>query len=135
MMGLKLIATGAVLAIAAVSSAAAQDVKIESRVAPPAIEREIVTPGLHYEQSRPSDRDYYPEGPRVEHDPAFVEGMSSEYKTPEGSGRVGVSGWTSPATPVGPTAAVGQRDIPGWFGFGFSVTWGGPPAGPRRAVR
>jgi hypothetical protein len=128
------IAIGLLLAVSAVSAAAAQEVKIESRTAPP-VDREIVTPGLHYEQSRPSDREYYPEGPRVEHDPAFIDDLSAQYQTPDGSGRAGVSGWTSPATPVGPTASIGQRDIPGWFGFGFSVTWGGPPSGPRRAVR
>lgn len=129
------LAIGFLFAIVAVSSAAAQEVKIESKPTPPAVDREIIAPGLHYDQTRPSDRDYYPEGPRVEHDPAFIEALSGEYQTPTGSGRVGVSGWTSPATPVGPTAAIGQREIPGWLGFGFSVTWGGPPSGPRRAVR
>lgn len=128
-------AIGVLFALVAVAPAVAQEVKIESRPAvPPAVDREIVTPGLHYEQSRPSDRDYYPEGPRVEHDPAFFEAMSSDYETADGSGRMGVSGWTSPATPVGP-AAIGQREVSGWFGLGFSVTWGGPPSGSRRAVR
>lgn len=121
--------------LAAVGPGAAQDVQIQSRATPPAVEREIMTPGLHYDQSRPSDRDYYPEGPRVEHDPAFFEDMSRGYETSTGSGRVGVSGWTSPATPVGPTAAIGQREVPGWFGLGFSVTWGGPPSPSRRVVR
>ena len=126
---------GVLVVLGAVAPGAAQDVQIQSRATPPAVEREIMTPGLHYDQSRPSDRDYYPEGPRVEHDPAFFEDMSRGYETSTGSGRVGVSGWTSPATPVGPTAAIGQREVPGWFGLGFSVTWGGPPSPSRRVVR
>lgn len=118
------------LPLLAASLAAAQDVKIEAK--PPERERpEIVRPGLRYERSRPSDHDFYPEGPRVEHDPAFIEGLSSEYRTPGSSGRAGVSGWTSPNTPVGPPVA-GRRDVNGWFGFGFSMTWDGPPAPARR---
>jgi hypothetical protein len=124
-------------ALVVAGSAFAQEVRIESRPAPPPVDREIVTPGLHYDQSRPSDRDYYPEGPNVEHDPAFIAPLSQEYTTPEGSGRVGVSGWTSPATPVGPTSpgGIGQREHSGWLGFGLSFTWGGPPEGARRTVR
>lgn len=121
-----IVGIGLVVALAA-TCAFAQDVKIERR--PPAGERrpEIQTPSRHYEQTRPSDHDWYPEGPRVETDPAFVEGLSSEYEAPTSSGRVGVAGWTAPATPVGPAVA-GYREIPGWLTFGFAVTWGGPPA-------
>jgi hypothetical protein len=92
---------------------------------------EIVPPGLRYDVTRPPDADFYAEPPRVEHDPAFVEPFTVEYDTPTTSGKFGVSGWTSPATPVGPTAT-SYRDVSGWLAIGFTFTWGGPP--PVRRV-
>lgn len=132
MNGRALALAAVVLLLAAVPSAA-QDVKIEPP--PPALEpREIVPPPLHYDQTRPSDRDFYPDGPRVEHDPAFIEALSGEYQTPTSSGRAGIAGWTAPNTPVGPAVA-GYREVTGWLGLGFSVTWGGPPRVARRLAR
>ena len=119
------------VSLVAASLAAAQDVKIQAK--PP--EREprdfVMPPGGHWEQTRPTDREFYPEGPRVEHDPAFIEGFSSEYASGNTSGRFGLSGWTSPNTPVGPEVT-GRREVTGWFGLGFSVTWGGPARVARR---
>jgi hypothetical protein len=115
---------GVVLALAAVP-AVAQDVKIEAPrpggERPDAVDRSRVP----YDRTRPTDRDYYPEGPRVSHDPAFIEGMSSEYQTANSSGRVGIAGWTSPNPPLGPEV-IGHREVTGWFGLGFTVTWGEP---------
>jgi hypothetical protein len=112
--------------------AAAQQVKIETT--PPAVERpaRVVAPPLHYETSRPPDADVYPYGgPKVEHDPAFIEPLAGPYETPNGSGQIGLSGWTAPNPPVGSPVS-GWRDVSGWFAIGFSVTWGGPPpAKPR----
>jgi len=123
--------TYAVIAVAfslmAVSSALAQ-VEIESgrqTTKPP--EPRIVTPPLHYETSRPPDADYYVPNVMVEHDPAFIEPLSSKYETPSGSGRIGIAGWVSPNTPVS-GAGTGYRESWGVFGLGFSVTWDGPPA-------
>jgi hypothetical protein len=87
---------------------------------------------LHYETTRPPDTDYYPQGTKVEHDPAFIEPLASSYENAEGSGRAGLSGWTAPNTPVGSPVG-GWRDVSGWFALGFSVTWGGPPAAPKAA--
>ena len=117
------------------SSAVAQEIKIEAK--PPAREpRPDRAPhGGQYEQSRPTDRDFYPDGPRVERDPGFIEGLSGEYATGNTTGRAGVSGWTSPNTPVGASVASGQHEVTGWFGLGFSVTWGGPPRVPRRPAQ
>ena len=117
-----------VLAPLAVAPAAAQQVEIKAPPPAPEGRPEIVAPGLHYEKSRPSDSDYYPRGQKVEHDPAFIEPFTVEYET---GTKVGVSVWTSPATPVGPTV-IAHRENPGWLGFGFSVAWGGPPASARR---
>lgn len=134
-MKLRMLAIVFGVSLVAASLAAAQDVRIQAK--PP--EREprpeiITTPGGHYEQSRPTDREFYPDGPRVEHDPAFIEGLSGEYETGNTTGRVGLSAWTSPNTPVGPEVT-GRRELNGWFGFGFSVTWGAPSRVARRPAQ
>jgi hypothetical protein len=107
-------------------------VQIETRppAAPPAAE--IVPPGLRYEVTRPSDTNFYPQGPRVEHDPAFIEPFAVDYETPTSTGKVGLSGWTSPATPVGP-ALTGYPEVTGWLAVGLTITWGGPPPARRAA--
>jgi hypothetical protein len=108
--------------------ATAQQVEIEARKAPVERPARVVPPPLHYETSRPPDADYYPYGgTKVEHDPAFIEPLAGSYETPNGSGKVGLSGWTAPNQPVGSPVG-GWRDVSGWFAIGFSVTWGGPPA-------
>lgn len=133
-MRIKALALGVLFALAAMP-AMAQDVKIEaprpSTERPDAVDRSRVP----YDRSRPTDRDYYPDGPRVSHDPAFIEGMSSEYQRGNSSGRAGVAGWTSPNAPLGP-GVMGYREVTGWFGLGFTVTWGGPPrTTPRRPAQ
>ena len=112
--------------------AAAQDIQIEAK--PPTAERQMraVAPPLHYETSRPPDTDFYHyPGTRVEHDPAFIEAMSSTYTYSDGSGTIGVSGWTAPNQPVSSPVS-GWRDVSGWFAIGLSVTWGGPPPAKAR---
>jgi hypothetical protein len=116
------------LALLVALPAAAQQVEIKAK--PEERPMRVLAPPLHYEQSRPSDNDFYPQGTRVEHDPAFIEPLSSTYETPTTSGRMGISGWTAPNPPVGSPEG-GWRDVSGWFALGFSVTWGGPPAKPR----
>jgi hypothetical protein len=111
----------------------AQQVEIESKGAPVERPARVVAPPLHYETTRPPDTDYYPQGTKVEHDPAFIEPFASQYENAEGSGRIGLSGWTAPNTPVGSPSG-GWAYNTGWFALGFSVTWGGPPAAPK-AVR
>jgi hypothetical protein len=124
------------LVLAPALPAAAQNVEIEATR--PATEREtkIIPPPLHYETTRPPDGDVRPNprGADVEHDPAFIEPLASTYETSEGSGRYGLSGWTSPNSPVGPQSTNWQ-EVTGWLAIGFSVTWGGPPAAPRPAQR
>ena len=106
-------------------------VQIETTPAPsperPAV---IVPPGLHYETTRPTDAGNYPHDVRVEHDPAFIEPFAQGYETTTSSGHFGLAGWTSPNTPVGPSV-IGYREVNGWFGFGFSIVWGGPPRAAR----
>ena len=110
----------------------AQQVEIERRPAEHEPRTEVIPPGLHYQQTRPSDADLYPDGQRVQHDPAFIEPLSTEYQVGNSTGRLGLSGWTSPNTPVGPSVS-GYRDVTGWLSAGFSITWGGtPPTSTRR---
>jgi len=106
---------------------AAAQVQIESKRPPAERAARVVPPPLHYETSKPPDHDFYPQGTKVEHDPAFIEPLSSKYENANGSGRIGLSGWTAPNQPVGSPVG-GWRDVSGWFALGFSVTWGGPPA-------
>jgi hypothetical protein len=119
-------------ALVLVTVPAHAQVQIETR--PPAIPpaAEIVTPRLHYQVTRPSETDYYPQGPRVEHDPAFIEPFAVDYATPTSTGTIGLSGWTSPAIPVGHTVA-GYHEVTGWLAVGLSITWGGPPPARRAA--
>ena len=112
--------------------ATAQQVEIEAERQERQPEPRVVPPPLHYETTRPPDTDYYPQGTKVEHDPAFIEPLASSYENAEGSGRAGLSGWTAPNTPVGSPVG-GWRDVSGWFALGFSVNWGGPPAAPKAA--
>ena len=106
---------------------AAAQVQIESKRPPAEREARVVPPPLHYETSKPPDHDFYPQGTKVGHDPAFIEPLASKYENASGSGRIGLSGWTAPNQPVGSPVG-GWRDVSGWFALGFSVTWGGPPA-------
>jgi hypothetical protein len=112
---------------------AAAQVQIEAKPAAPEREMRVVPPPLRYETTKPPDHDWYPQGTQVEHDPAFIEPLSSKYENASGSGRVGVSGWTAPNQPLG-GAAGNWREVNGWFALGFSITWGGPPAPPAHKV-
>jgi hypothetical protein len=112
--------------------AAAQDVEIEAKRLEREREPRVVAPPLHYETTRPPDTDFYPQGTKVEHDPAFIQPLASSYENTQTSGRIGISGWTAPNQPVS-SPNTGWRDVSGYFALGFSVTWGGPPAAPKAA--
>ncbi|MBI3636499.1 MAG: hypothetical protein HY216_09870 [Candidatus Rokubacteria bacterium] len=121
-----LIATAVAVALGlATAPAFAQQVKIEAPAPPTQAERTFIAPELQYEITAPDDGDYYPPGPRVRHDPAFFEGGSAPTET----GRIGLAGWTSPNS-HGHQA--GWKEITGWFGLGFAVSWGAPPAPPAK---
>lgn len=107
----------------------AAQVRIEVKPTPEERPIRVLPPPLHYETTKPQDHDYYPQGTKVQHDPAFIEPLSSEYKNASGSGRVGISGWTAPNQPLGGASGL-SSEVNGWFALGFSITWGGPPAPP-----
>lgn len=126
-----------VLVLASVAPALAQQVEVEKHApGAPAAEPRVIAPPLRYEITKPSDHDFYDRDMRVPYDPAFIGPMSTEYTTRTQSGRMGMSGWTAPNTPVGSPGAggTGFSEVNGWFAFGFSMTWGGVPP-PVNLVR
>ena len=121
------------LVLLATAPAAAQQVEIQKAPAPPVtLEREPGAASGIGDATRPSDGDVYPRGASVPHDPTFLGGLSGRRTTPTSTGRVGLAAWISPNTPVG-SPNTGWRDVSGWLGLGFAVTWDGPP--PRPAGR
>ncbi len=91
----------------------------------------VLPPTLQYEVTRPSDDNYTLGGARIIYDPAFVSALSVPTATATSTGRMGLAGWTTPNAPVGGSVN-GFREINGWLGFGFAVSWGGPA--PRKAA-
>jgi len=85
------------------------------------------------EATRPREADFYGPDIRVRHQPAFIEPFYGESK---GGTKYGLSGWTSPATPVG--SLVSQepwgRSGGGWPALGFTIVWDSVPAAPARRV-
>jgi hypothetical protein len=102
----------------------AQDASI--RVKAPSPAPPVTPPTLQYEVTRPSDDNYTLGGARIIYDPAFFRELSSPIETPTSTGRIGLAGWTTPNLPLGGSIA-GFSEINGWLGFGFAVSWGGPP--------
>jgi hypothetical protein len=129
------VAAGLLGLAALASPVGAQQVEIEAPAPRPERVPILVPPGDHYEMTRPSDADYYPDAPRVRYDPTFIGPLSERRLTPAGlTGRAGIAGWTAPQTPVG-AESTGRREVSGWFALGFAVEWGGPPPPARRPVR
>lgn len=92
----------------------------------------IVEPGpATREATRPREADFYREDVRVRHEPAFIEPFVGQT---QGGTKYGLSGWTSPATPVGSYVSQEPWARGGWFALGFSVVWDSVPAGSVRRV-
>jgi hypothetical protein len=107
----------------------AQDASIGIKAPSPA--PAVTPPTIQYEVTRPSEDNYAHGGARIIYDPAFLSAFSLPTETPSSTGRAGLAGWTTPNLPVGGSVA-GFKEINGWLGFGFAVSWGGPP--PRKPV-
>lgn len=112
----------------------AQPIQIEKPAPAPVPEPRIIRPAPGAEPTRPTDADYYPGGGQVGYEPAFVAQASRKLETPRSTGRMGLAGWTSPNTPVGPASA-GHEEVSGWFAFGFAIIWDGPPPAARPVAR
>jgi hypothetical protein len=84
------------------------------------------------EATRPREADFYGTDVRVRHQPAFIEPFVGQT---QGGSKYGLSGWTSPSTPVG--SLVSQEPWargPGWFSLGFTFVWDSVPAASTRRV-
>ena len=98
---------------------------------PPQIRIVEPTPATR-EATRPRETDFYGTDVRVRHQPAFIEPFVGQT---QGGTKYGLSGWTSPSTPVG--SLVSQEPwarSPGWFSLGLTVVWDSPPASSTRRV-
>lgn len=121
-----------VLALAVgVAPALAQDEGVRVKAPSPAPRVLPLTP--QYQVTRPSDDNYTIGGARIlyDYDPAFVGALSVLTETATSTGRMGLARWSTPNAPLGGSVN-GSREINGWLGFGFAVSWGGPA--PRKVA-
>lgn len=97
---------------------------------PPQLRIEDPTPATR-DATRPREADFYREDVRVRHQPAFIEPFVGQT---EGGTKYGLSGWTSPTTPVGSYVSQEPWARGGWFALGFTLVWDSVPAGSTRRV-
>ena len=83
------------------------------------------------EATRPREADFYREDVRVRHQPAFIEPFVGQT---QGGTKYGLSGWTSPSTPVGSLVSQEPWARTGWFAVGLTVVWDSVPAAAVRRV-
>jgi hypothetical protein len=109
-------------------------VEIKSTAPAPPRQFEIIAPGpAARDASRVPEAEFYREDQRVPYDPALIEPFVG---TTRGGTRYGLSGWTSPETPVGSLASQGYQQNNGWFGFGITFIWDASPGvRPRPSPR
>ena len=98
---------------------------------PPQIRIVEPTPATR-EATRPREADFYGPDIRVRHQPAFIEPFDGQT---EGGTKYGLSGWTSPSTPVGSWVSQEPwaRSGGGWPALGITIVWDSvPPTSARR---
>jgi len=93
---------------------------------------QIIEPGpATREVTRPREADFYGADVRVRHEPAFIEPFVGQT---QGGAKYGLSGWTSPTTPVGSYVAQAPWGSSGTPAVGISVVWDSAPTGPPTRV-
>ena len=98
---------------------------------PPQIRIVEPTPATR-EATRPREASFYGgTDVRVRHQPAFIEPFAGET---QGGTKYGLSGWTSPSTPVGSLVSQEPWARSGWPALGFTVVWDSVPAASARRV-
>ena len=132
--GTGLVAGFLVALVGAPASVAAQS-PVEIRATAPEKPQQfrIVEPGpATREATRPREADFYPGSDiRVRHEPAFIEPFFGQT---QGGTKYGLSGWTSPPTPVGSYVSQEPWARTGWPALGISVVWDSAPTGPAPRV-
>jgi hypothetical protein len=93
---------------------------------------QIVEPGpATREVTRPREAEFYGSDVRVRHEPAFIEPFVGQT---QGGTKYGLSGWTSPSTPVGSLVSQSPWGSSGTPALGISVVWDSAPTGPPTRV-
>jgi hypothetical protein len=120
--------------LGAAAPAAAQapvEIKASAPEKPPQLRIVEPTPATR-EATRPREADFYGGTDiRVRHQPAFIEPFTGET---QGGTKYGLSGWTSPTTPVGSLVSQEPWARSGWPALGFTVVWDSVPAASARRV-
>ena len=122
-----------VLALAPSGTASAQNpVEIRATAPEKPAQIHIVEPSpATREQTRPREAEFYGTDVRVKHEPAFIEPFVGQTA---GGTKYGLSGWTSPSTPVGSYVSQEPWARTGWPAIGISVVWDSVPATSTQRV-
>jgi len=121
-------AIGSGLLLVTLAAPAPAQSPIEIRATAPEKPRQlrIVEPSeATREVTRPREANFYREDVRVRHEPAFIEPFVGQT---QGGTKYGLSGWTSPTTPVGSYVSQEPWARSGWPALGFTVVWDSVPA-------
>jgi len=122
-----------VLALALPGAASAQNpVEIRATAPEKPAQIHIVEPSpATREQTRPREAEFYGTDVRVKHEPAFIEPFVGQTA---GGTKYGLSGWTSPSTPVGSYVSQEPWARTGWPAIGISVVGDSLPATSTQRV-
>ena len=122
-----------VLALALPGTASAQNpVEIRATAPEKPAQIHIVEPSpATREQTRPREAEFNGTDVRVKHEPAFIEPFVGQTA---GGTKYGLSGWTSPSTPVGSYVSQEPWARTGWPAIGISVVWDSVPATSTQRV-
>jgi hypothetical protein len=128
----KAIVTGLLAVMIAGPASAQNPVEIRATAPEKPPQLRIVEPSpATREATRPREADFYREDVRVRHEPAFIEPFVGQT---QGGTKYGLSGWTSPTTPVGSYVSQEPWARSGWFAFGFTVVWDSVPSASTQRV-
>ena len=128
-----LLACGTILAAMTVAPARAQspvEIRASAPEKPPQVRIVEPSPATR-EATRSREADFYREDVRVRHEPAFIEPFVG---ATSGGSKYGLSGWTSPPTPVGSLVSQQPWSNGGWFALGFTFVWESAPVQDVRRV-
>jgi hypothetical protein len=126
------IGLGFLAAMIAGPASAQNPVEIRATAPEKPAQLRIVEPGpATREATRPREASFYREDVRVRHEPAFIEPFVGET---QGGTKYGLSGWTSPTTPVGSYVSQEPWARSGWFALGFTVVWDSVPSASTQRV-
>ena len=128
----KLVGAGLLTAMLPGSASAQNPVEIRATAPEKPPQLRIVEPSpATREATRPREADFYREDVRVRHEPAFIEPFVGQTR---GGTKYGLSGWTSPTTPVGSYVSQEPWARSGWFALGFTVVWDSVPSASTQRV-